>query len=212
MSHPPTSPKTFPRLGARLAATLAAALGTATLVAACSGGGPANYPDKNGVTTAQAEWCGTLEKVTKETGPWGRAGECKGAFPTASAAYLKGMAKCFFERVQRDGDSAPDNTTVVDECNNEAVAYMVGDEGSGAEVIDARCKRMERCEKVAVAECKAAIEKLESATRAELTTKYNAAALHEVADCLGSASCTDDEDSARGACYKPVAEKLLWFP
>jgi hypothetical protein len=82
----------------------------------------------------------------------------------------------------------------------------------GAEAIDARCKRMERCEKVAPADCKMAIEKLESGTRAEITTKFNRAALHDVADCLGSASCTDDEDAARAACYKPVAEKLLWFP
>jgi len=197
---------------ATLLTALALAATAALGLAACSGGGPANYPDQKGVTTAQAEWCDTLAKVRKEPGPWGRLGECKGAFPTASAAYLKGMAKCFFERVQRDGDDAPDNSTVVDECNNEAVAYMVGDEGAGAEVIAARCKRMERCEKVVVAECKTAIEKLESATRAELTTKYNAAALHEVADCLGSASCTDDEDSARAACYKPVSGKLLWFP
>ena len=57
-----------------------------------------------------------------------------------------------------------------------------------------------------------AIEKLDGPSRAEITMKYNAAALHEVADCLGSASCTDDEDAARAACYKPVADKLLWFP
>jgi hypothetical protein len=189
-----------------------ALVAAALLVSACSGGGPASYPDKKGVVAAQAEWCGMLEKLRKEPGEWSRAGECKGAFPTASAPYLKGMAKCFFERVQRDGDSAPDNTTIVDECNTEAVAYMQGDESSGAEAIDARCKRMERCEKVAPAECKMAIEKLESGTRAEITTKYNAAALHEVAECLSSASCTDDEDSARAACYKPVADKLLWFP
>ena len=183
----------------------------ALFAAACSGG-PASYPDKNSVATAQAEWCDMLAKIRKEPGEWSRLAECKGFFPTASAPYIKGMSKCFFERVQRDGDSAPDNTTVVDECNTEAVAYMLGDESSGGEAVDARCKRMERCEKVAPAECKTAIEKLESGTRAEITTKYNRAALHEVAECLSSASCTDDEDSARAACYKPAADKLLWFP
>lgn len=194
------------------AAPLLALAAPAVLAAACSGGGPASYPDRNGVVAAQAEWCDMLGKIRKEEGAWPRLGECKAAFPTASAPYLKGMTKCFFERVQREGDAAPDNTLIVEECNNEAVAYMQGDEAAGAEAIESRCKRMERCEKVAVPECKMAIEKLESATRAEITTKYNAAALHEVAECLSSASCTDDEDSARAACYKPVADRLLWFP
>ncbi len=183
----------------------------APFAAACSGG-PASYPDKSGVVAAEAGWCDTLAKIRKEPGEWGRLAECKAAYPTASGPFLKGMAKCFFDRVQRDGDNAPDNTVVVEECNAEAVAFMIGEESAGAEVIEARCQRMERCEKVAVPECKAAIERLDAGTRAEITTKYNRAALHEVAECLASASCTDDEDSARGACYKSAAEKLLWFP
>lgn len=190
-----------------IAASIAAILGSA-----CTSGLGASYPDQSSVAQAQTAWCDMLNKIRKEPGDWSRYGECKGAYPTASAPYLKGMTECFFERVQAEGDNAPDNTTIVDECNGKAVAFMHGDESSGAEAIDARCKRMERCEKVAPAECKQAIEKLESGTRAEITTKFNRAALHEVADCLASASCTDDEDSARGACYKPVAEKLLWFP
>lgn len=190
----------------------AVAAASAMLGAACTGGPGASYPDNDAVAAAQAGWCDMLAKLRKEPGEWSRLAECKAAFPTSSAPYLKGMTECFFERVQSEGDNAPDNTTIVDECNAKAVAFMTGDESSGAEAIDARCKRMERCEKVAPAECKMAIEKLESGTRAEITTKYNRAALHEVADCLSSAGCTDDEDSARGACYKPVAEKLLWFP
>lgn len=182
------------------------------VMAACAGGAGANYPDRNSVVAAQAGWCDMLAKLRKEPGQWGRLGECKGAYPSASAPYLKGMTECFFERVQSEGENAPDNTTIVDECNAKAVAFMHGDEKMGAELIDARCKRMERCEKVAVLECKTAIEKLESGTRAEITTKYNGAALHDVASCLMSADCTDDEDSARGACYKPANEKLLWFP
>lgn len=203
MIHARTFRKTLPLLGAALA--------SAILGAACAGG-PASYPDRNGVVAAQAAWCDMLGKLHNEPGEWSRLAECKAAYPTASAPYLKGMTECFFERVQQDGENAPDNTTIVDECNAKAVAFMTGDESSGAEAIDARCKRMERCEKVAVPECKTAIDKLESGTRAEITTKFNRAALHEVADCLSSASCTDDEDSARGACYKPANEKLLWFP
>lgn len=193
-------------------AVLALLSASALALAACSGGAPASYPDAKNVAAAQAAWCDTLAKMRKEPGEWGRLAECKAASPTASGPYLKGMAKCFFERVQRDGDSAPDNTIIVEECNGEAVAFMTGDESSGGELIEARCQRMERCEKVSPAECKAAIERLDGGTRAEITTKYNRAALHEVAECLASASCTDDEDSARAACYKPAADKLLWFP
>lgn len=196
----------------RALALLSLLAGAALTASACSSGARANYPDTKGVVAAQAAWCDTLAKIRKEPGEWGRLGECKAFYPTASAPYLKGMAKCFFDRVQRDGDSAPDNTVIVEECNAEAVAYMTGDEGAGAELIEARCQRMHRCEKVEVPECKTAIERLDSGTRAEITTKYNAAALHDAADCLGSASCTDDEDSARAACYKSAAEKLLWFP
>lgn len=184
----------------------------ALLGAACSGGGPASYPDKGGVVKAQAEWCDMLAKIRKEPGEWSRLGECKGYYPSASAPYLKGMTECYFERIQSEGDQAPDNMTIVDECNSKAVAFMLGDEASGEELIDSRCTRMERCEKVVPAECKAAIEKLESGVRAEITTKYNRSALHDVAECLSSASCTDDEDSARAACYKPANENLLWFP
>jgi hypothetical protein len=190
--------------------TVAAAF--AILGAACTGGPGASYPDNNGVVAAQAVWCDMLAKLRKEPGEWSRFAECKAVFPTASAPYLKGMTECFFERVQADGDNAPDNSTIVDECNSKAVAFMQGDESAGAEAIEARCKRMERCEKVAPPECKMALEKLESGVRAEFTTKYNRAALHEVADCLSSASCTDNEDAARDACYKPAVEKLLWFP
>jgi hypothetical protein len=71
---------------------------------------------------------------------------------------------------------------------------------------------MHKCEKVEVAECKAGVDKLETAQKALLTSIYNAPALHEIADCLGSSSCTEDEEKARDACYKPLAEKLLWFP
>lgn len=200
-------PFSIPTFFAALSLSAAALLG-----AACSGGGPASYPDKSGVVKAQAEWCDMLAKIRKEPGEWSRLGECKGYYPAASAPYLKGMTECYFERVQAEGDQAPDNMTLVDECNSKAVAFMMGDEASGAELIESRCKRMERCEKVAPDECKTAIEKLESGVRAEITTKYNRAALHDVAECLSSASCTDDEDSARAACYKPANEKLLWFP
>lgn len=192
-----------------------AALSTALALvaaAACSSTGSANYPDRKGVVAAQGAWCDMLDKLHKEPGAWTHAAECKAAFPTASGPFLKGMAKCFFDRVQRDGDSAPDNSQIVEECDAEAVAFMVGDESSGAELVEARCKRMERCEKVNVAECKSAIDKLDAGTRAQITTKYNGSALHQVAECLGSASCTDDEDAARSACYKPVSDKLLWFP
>lgn len=191
----------------------AALLGAAAsgLVAACSSG-PANYPDAKTVADGQAAWCDGLSKVRTASGSSADMSTCK-AFPTtASGPYLRAMIACYSERLQRDGDNAPDNQIIVEECNNEATVAMNGDEKLSAEVIGARCARMERCEKVSVADCKKAIDKLETAQRAVFTTTYNAAALHKVSECLEDASCTEDEDAAREACYKPVQQGLLWFP
>jgi hypothetical protein len=122
------------------------------------------------------------------------------------------MTKCFKQRVQSYGDNLPDKGLLVAECKEETQFNLTADDVASNEVIGARCDRMLRCEKVPVADCKASVAKLEGAQRAVFTTTYNAAALHEIADCLGSRSCTDNEDTAREGCYKPLTEKLVWFP
>ena len=178
----------------------------------CGGGAPGgSVPGTPDVQKAQAEWCASLAKQSGGES-WEHTAACKSAATTASAAYLRGMTKCFTNRLEQAGDQAPDHSQIVVDCNDEVVVGLPADDGTGNEVIAARCERMLKCEKVPVAECKTAVDKLESSQRAMFTTTYNAAALHEIADCLASASCSDDEEKARDTCYKPAADKLLWFP
>jgi len=143
---------------------------------------------------------------------WSGMGDCKSAYPTASAAFLRGITKCYVARREAAGETAPDNTQILADCTDDVTVNMPSDTSAGQEALAARCDRMLRCEKVALPECKAAIDKLEAATRVLISTRFNGAALHEVAGCLASASCAANEDEPREACYKPVAEKLLWFP
>jgi hypothetical protein len=188
------------------------ALFSIALVAAC---GPANYPDRSAVEAAQRSWCDALAKAAGagaswERGTWERS--CKGAYPTASAGYLKGMAKCFPAHKESYGAKAPDAGHLVAECNDEITAKMTVDDAAFAEAIEARCERAARCEKVPAAECAAAVKKLDGAQRALLYGIYNASALHTVSDCLRSSACGTDEDQARAACYKQVEGGLIWFP
>ncbi len=180
------------------------------LGAAC--GGPASFPDRPAVEAAQASWCQALAKMNGAGAGWDKMGACKGASPAASAGYLKAMSKCFPDRKAMLGDKAPDDSKLISECNDEVTVKITIDDAAAAEAIDARCERANRCEKVAVPECVAAVKKLESSQRALLYGVYNGGALHEIASCLKSTSCGADEDAAREACYKPLADKLLWFP
>src|SRR5690242_9962142 len=56
------------------------------LLAACASG--ASYPDGSQVTAAQAGWCQALAKLNGHPNDWDSMSSCKGAYPTASAAYL----------------------------------------------------------------------------------------------------------------------------
>jgi hypothetical protein len=182
------------------------------LVSACAGGPGAAYPDRPGVSTAQAGWCKALAKLDGGGDKWAPMSSCLAAYPSASAQYLKGMTKCLVARTEAAGAKAPDRSQLLAECNDEVTVALRPDDASAKEVLEARCARMERCEKVPAAECKRALDKLESAVRATLTIVYNQAALHEVASCLESTSCKGDEDGAREACYKPQNDKLFWSP
>jgi hypothetical protein len=186
--------------------------GSILLAVGCGGGGggAASYPDKGDVAKAQGEWCKELSKI-KGGDSWDQMGACKAAYPAASAAYLRKMAKCFFGRLAELGDKAPDHTQLVTDCNDEVTVMVPTNDAASAELIDARCERMEKCEKVPVAECKSAYEHLESAQRAMFTTIYNRAAQHEIAQCLSSKGCTEDEEAAKEACYRATSDRLLWF-
>jgi hypothetical protein len=188
---------------------LARHLVIALFVASC-GGAAAAFPDGAGVTKAQGDWCASLAKLAGAAGTWEHLGACKAAFPTASAAYLAGMTKCYAEK--KAAENAPDNSHIVQDCTDHVTINMTFDEAAGRDVLKARCDRAERCEKVPAADCKAGIDKLENAQRVLFTNVYNRAALQAVAECLSSASCAENEEAARDACYKPSADKLLWFP
>lgn len=170
---------------------------------------PAAFPGRAALVQAQSGWCDMLVK-TKLAGA-DATGSCKSAIPTSSPAFLKGMTKCFAQRIESYGESVPDKGIIVAECKEETQFNIPADDAGGVEVIDARCQRMLKCEKIAVAECKASVMKLESSQRAIFTSVYNGPSLHNIAECLSSKSCTENEDEAREGCYKPATEKLVWF-
>lgn len=208
------APRPSPTRAAAALLAAAAAVSAATGAGALGGcsGGPGTFPDRDAVVAAQAVWCDELARVLGGGASWEHLAACKAAYPTASPSYLRLMSKCFGRRLEAAGDAAPDHTALISECNDEVTLNVTEGEAAAKDVVDARCARMLRCESVPVAECKAGFAKLEAAQRALFTTIYNAAGRSEIAECLDGASCTDNEDAGREACYAPVADKLLWFP
>ena len=194
-----------------LARAAAALFVAASAIGACSSG-PANFPDRDAVVAAQAVWCDELARVLAGGASWEHLAACKVAYPTASPGYLRLMSKCFTRRLEAAGDNAPDHSQLITECNEEVTVNLNESEAAAKGLVSSRCARMLRCEGIPAAECQAGFGKLEAAQRALFTTIYNAAGQAEIADCLDSASCTDNEDAGREACYAPVAENLLWFP
>jgi hypothetical protein len=188
---------------------LSAALVAAGALAAC---GMAGYPDRGPVESAQRSWCDALAKVSGQGASWEHLSACKATYPTASAPYLRGMAKCFPAQKESYGGKAPDTGHLIAQCNDEVLAKMSVDDGTFAEAIDARCERANRCEKVPIPDCVAAVKKLETSQRAIFYGQYNGAALHTVSECLKSSACDADEDGARANCYKLVDGKMLWLP
>jgi hypothetical protein len=196
-----------------LARAFASLLIAPIALAACSGG--ANYPDRPDITKAQQGWCDALAKSEGAGPSWDRMSDCRGASPSASPSYISAMTKCFFDRVEEAkaaGDpAAADRALLLSECNDKALVELPMSGPGAEEVVDARCNRAVRCEKVEFAECKAAMKRLEPAQQAMFTTRYNGAALHDIASCL-SGGCGDNEEQAQADCYKKVEDDLLWFP
>lgn len=197
----------------RFVRSAAALFVAATAVVACAGS--ANYPDVPEVGKAQGTWCDALAKSEGAGPAWEHMNDCRSATPAASPAYLRGISKCFFERVdeaRKAGDpAAADRSLLLSECNEKVLTELPMTSAGVDEILDARCNRAVRCEKVDFAECKAGWKRLEPAQQAMFTTRYNGGALHEIADCLGS-GCADNEEEAQANCYKKAEDRLLWFP
>lgn len=194
----------------RLVSTSLALVSSALVAAACGGPGGSGA-DRDVVRAGLSAWCDSLGRVRAPGGTWDKLGDCK-SFPTAaSGAYLKLMGKCYEGRVKDGGDKAPDDQQLVTDCLDDVLFKMPVDDGTEREVLDARCERMERCEKVSRDECMTAVRGIQASSRASFTTIYNQGALSEVASCLRGSSCTDDEDAARDKCYQKVSGKMLYF-
>jgi hypothetical protein len=188
---------------------LPAPLFFAALALSC--GPPAGYPDTSAVTQGQAEWCKVLATASGKGDKWEYMSDCKSAYPTASAEYLKRMAKCFTDHLP-EGDEAIDYGQITATCNDDVTLRLPADGPGVGGVLKARCEWMLRCHETPLEECKTGVEKLETAQRAIFTTTYNGAALHDIASCLSSAACNEEEEVGIGECYKGPLEKLLWFP
>ncbi len=178
------------------------------LVGAAVACAPASFPDKDAVAAAHQGWCRALAKAYGGDS-WDQMGACKAHAPTASAAYLRGMAKCF---PGRKAGSDKDAGILVAECKDEVMGKLTIDEAAVKEAVDARCERAARCEQANVPECIASAKKVDPFQRATLYGLYNASAIHQISECLRGSACGSDENAAQEACYKAPVDKLVWTP
>jgi hypothetical protein len=182
------------------------------LVIAAAACGPASFPDTPAVVAAQAKWCEALAKMQGSDAKWEHMSACKGAVPTGSAAYVRGMTRCLPEHKAAGGDKSVDFGLLVAECRDDVLLKLQIDESVARVGIEARCDRATRCEKAVTADCLATAKHLEGSQRATLYGIYNGGAFDKIADCLRSSGCGDDENSAQTSCYRAAEEKLLWLP
>jgi hypothetical protein len=180
------------------------------LVVSAAACGPASFADADAVRAAQASYCQALAKVNAAGESWEHMAACKDAPTTASASFLRGMAKCLPTRAAND--KARDMGIMVAECRDEVLYKITVDEAHAHSGMEARCDRAARCEKANVQECMTLAKKADSSQRAQFYGLYNGAGLHKISDCIRSSACGADEYAAQNACYKPAEEKLLWFP
>ena len=187
-------------------------LGATILAMACGPSQPATYPDANSVKGAQKAWCEMMAKTDgKALAGWRYERECLAAYPAGSSVYVERLADCYGKTVEDYGDDAPDSAAIIDTCTAEIMAGADPGDVSGTELYQARCARMERCDKLDATACASAWERVDPAARALLTSMYNLRAQAEIAACLRDADC-GDEAAIEKACYGPVRDRLVWLP
>ena len=204
-----TIPMTFPAQSIGILGV--AGLATAALLACKSA--PAAYPDAAKLASSEHSWCGALAKYeAPQDQSWRHIVACNAAIPTGSAPFVAQMAECYRKHHEDQGDDAMDLGGLVARCADVVLAAA---EPVGFEVaapVRARCARMERCAKVSQPTCLAAIEQLDPMQKVGLTSAYNLAAQHAIAECLEDSACSPDEDAVQAACYAAAQKLRVWLP
>jgi hypothetical protein len=189
-----------------------AVISCSLLVGACKTA-PVNYPDDDKVAAAEKSWCAALAKYeAPEQQSWRHTAACNAGAPTGSAPFVAQMAECYRKHHQEHGENAQDLGGLVSNCADEILGRAEASDVSASEAVQARCARMERCEKVAKAECLAAFDKLDPMQKAGLTSMYSLRGQHEIAECLANTDCSNDEDSVRTKCYQETQRRRVWMP
>jgi hypothetical protein len=171
------------------------------------------YPDATPLAAAEKTWCDALAKYeAPQDQSWRHTAACTAATPTGSAPFVAQVADCYRKHHEEQGENAIDLGGVAARCADVVLgaAEPVGFEQ--AEPIRERCARMERCSKVPKEQCMASLEHLDPMQKVGLTSAYNLAAQHTIAECLATVDCSADEDAAVAGCYETAAKQRVWLP
>lgn len=185
----------------------------ASLALSCTPPAPAQHPDHDKVAKAQKSWCAMLAKVDGDAlKAWRHRDACLDAYPTASAAFLERLGRCYAGALEKYGEGAPDSGAIIDECSREVLGGADPGDVTRTELYQARCARQERCLKVSRDVCDGAWGRLDGMTQAMLTAKYNLRGQADIAACLDDESCEEDDAEVESACYDAAHAKLVWLP
>lgn len=178
----------------------------------CKGG--ASFPDGDKVEAAQKAWCAMLAELLSPEGQaedWEDRSACEGTYPTGSAVFVARMTKCFEAQAKREGSSIDPEQLVAD-CTEQILVDLGSAEMDELKLAEARCERTKRCEQVPVDECQAGFADWAPSERARVTVMYNWGAQDDIASCLASKGCAEDEDAAVIECYEDALAERVWLP
>jgi hypothetical protein len=182
-------------------------LALAAFAMSCGPSAAASHPDDDQVTAAQKKWCAALAAVGGDD--FRHSSECAAGRPSASAPFLAGMAECYQRRHEDLGDSAPDSGALVSDCTETVLAGAEPGDVSKSPVVQARCRRGERCEKLSYRNCVASFNQLDGMQRAVFTSLYNLRAQAEIAACIEAAECGVE---AEDPCIAEAYDRRVWLP
>jgi hypothetical protein len=181
-------------------------------IAACGAtatSAPSAFPDHDKVVAAQKEWCGTLAKL--HGAKWSHDAACQAAYPSGSAPFIALLNKCYVEQVEI-GEHTPGTEALRRACTDMVLERSEPGDTSDADVIRARCERMQRCQEMPMKRCKSSFARLSSTQRSGLTAMYNLRAQVLIADCLDNTPCGTTEDRVHSRCYDEQFSLRAWIP